>query len=585
MIVLIVALGVFNIAYADKVYPGVIVGGVRAGGMTKEGLAATLDQKIQSIHDAELKVTIDGKEFTVTPTKDWQLSYDIGDTVAAAFAVGRGEFGYALKSQFTALFSGLVISADYTVNRDRYRTWIEDRTREVEDPEGDARFVFKDGGLAVEPEKTGKRILGDSLANRVADALATLDLTPITIELTEVAPAVTAGMAEKVKPVVAKMVAHDLLLKFESRSFKLAPADLLNFFELAADPTAPDGVAAVVSEPKVTQKLESIAKAIDQTPVDAKLSISAGRATIFTPSRDGYRVKREEAVKDIADALEKRRSDTSVTEIILAVEVTKAAVRTDTINDLGIKELIGTGTTSFSGSPPNRIHNITIGANSFNGLLIKPGETFSTLAALGNIDETSGYKAELVIKEDRLIPETGGGLCQVSTTLFRAVLDAGLPVVERKNHSFRVRYYEPPVGMDATIYDPAPDLKFTNDTPGYILIQTKVEGTKLTFEFYGTSDGRVATTTKPIVYNIVQPGDPVYIEDPNLQPGEQVQIEKAVPGADAKFTYTVKRSGETIYQKTFTSRYIAWRAKYRVGPVAPAMPDESPPPAVSADNQ
>ncbi len=577
--VLFIVLGLFNIVYAEKVYPGVVVGGIKASGLTQEELTARLDEKVRAVHDIKLIVTVEDREFTVTPTKDWQLSYDVEGTAARALAVGRGEFGAALKSQLTALFVGIAVPPDYSVNHHRFRTWIEDRTWEVEDPERDASFYFKDGELAVEPEKIGKRILGDGLASGIANALVSLDFTPMAIDLAAAHPAITADLAKKAKPVVAKIISGDLLLAFEPRSSKLSPQDLLELVELAADPALPDGIAVIISEPKVMRKVEAIAKNIDRAPVDAKLTISDGRASVFTPSRDGFRVKRDEVARDIAAALSKRRDDVPVAELALAVEVTKPAVRTETINNLGIKELIGKATTSFAGSPPNRVHNITIGANSFNGLLISPGETFSTIAALGTIDSSTGYRAELVIKEDRLIPETGGGLCQVSTTLFRVALNAGLPIVERRNHSFRVRYYEPPVGMDATIYDPAPDLKFTNDTPGYILIQAKVEGTKITFELYGTSDGRVATTTAPVVYNIVQPGSPVYIEDPSLGPGEQVQIEKAVPGADARFTYTVKRGGATVYQKTFSSRYIAWRAKFRVGPAAPPPPAEPLPPA------
>jgi len=568
-------LGAFNIAYAEKIFPGVTVGSIAAGGMSKEQLSNELHKAVEAVSGQALVVTIDSKEFTVTPTTDWRLSYDIDRTVAAAFAVGRpGDLARSLGDQLAALFGGLTVPGDYTLDPDRYHAWVGEVTAAVEEPEQDARLVLHGEEIVVEEEKAGRRIAGDGLDVALRRALTTIDLDVITLSSTEVHPAVTAAMARTVKPVIAKMITTDLILTFGDRTFKLATPDLVGFFELAADRRAPEAVAILVNESKILQTIERLAQEIDQEAVDARLSLADGRATVFTPSQDGYRVKREEAAKAIADALEQRRNDISVTKLELAVEITKPAVRTETINDLGIKELVGKATTSFAGSPPNRVHNITIGAKSFHGLLIKPGETFSTVTALGNIDASTGYRAELVIKEDRLIPETGGGLCQVSTTLFRTVLNAGLPIVERTNHSFRVRYYEPPVGMDATIYDPAPDFKFTNDTPGYLLIQSSVEGTKITFEFYGTKDGRVATTTTPVVYNVTQPGDPVYIEDASLAPGEQKQIEKPVPGADARFTYTVKRGGETIFQRTYTSHYVAWRAKYLVGPAAP--PAEEP---------
>jgi vancomycin resistance protein YoaR len=578
---LVIALGLFNVAYAGKIFPGVVVGSLTAGGLTPEQLAVKLDRQVQSLHDRKLPITIDGEEFVITPTHDWELSYDIDRTVEMAWGIGRQQsLLLSWREQLVALLGQITIATHYRLNNSAYEAWLAATVKGVEIPEQDAHLSFKGEELVVEEEKIGRRIPNNDLENKTRSALATLNFEPITISLSEVRPALATANVEAIKEEVGKLLSNDLILTFDTRTFTITAPDILGFLELAADPTATGGIVALISEPKVMHKIESIAQEIDRSPVDAKLRIENGRATIFTPSRDGFRVKRTKTAQDIADAFERRLSDISVNEVALTVEIIKPAVRTETINDLGIKELVGKGTTSFAGSPQNRIHNITVGAASFNGLLIKPGETFSTIAALGQVDASTGYRAELVIKEDRLIPETGGGLCQVSTTLFRAVLSAGLEIVERKNHSFRVRYYEPPIGMDATIYDPAPDLKFRNDTPGYILIQTKIEGTKLTFEFYGTKDGRVATTTTPLVYNITSPGDPVYIEDSSLAPGETKQIEKAVPGADARFTYTVKRDGKIVHQKTFTSHYVAWKAKYLIGPTSPPAPVEpTPPPA------
>jgi len=271
-------------------------------------------------------------------------------------------------------------------------------------------------------------------------------------------------------------------------------------------------------------------------------------------------------------------SAAEVSEIDLALEVTKPMVSNDTIDNLGIKELIGKGTTNFKKSPANRITNITVGSAIFNGALVKPGEVFSTTKTLGSVSAEKGFLPELVIKEDTTKPEIGGGLCQVSTTIFRAALNAGLPIVERSNHRYRVSYYEPPVGMDATIYDPSPDLKFENNTSGYILIQTYISGTELTFEFYGTSDGRKVEISDPVMYDITDPGEPVYQEDPSLQPGEMVQKEKAHNGSKASFHYKVTRGEKILTEKTFYSSYVPWKAVFLVGPGGPP-PAETPPPA------
>jgi vancomycin resistance protein YoaR len=212
------------------------------------------------------------------------------------------------------------------------------------------------------------------------------------------------------------------------------------------------------------------------------------------------------------------------------------------------------------------VHNIKTGVKYISGAIVKPNEEFSTIARLGTIDQSSGYLPELVIKENSTVPEFGGGLCQVSTTLFRAAMNAGLDITERQNHSYRVSYYEPPVGMDATIYYPKPDFKFKNTTNNYILINGYVEGTKVSFDIYGTKDGRTVSVSDPEVYDITPPPDPIYTDDPTLEPGEVKQTDSAHPGAKAIFYYTVKKGDQIINKQTFKSAYVPWPAKFKRGP-------------------
>ena len=160
-------------------------------------------------------------------------------------------------------------------------------------------------------------------------------------------------------------------------------------------------------------------------------------------------------------------------------------------------------------------------------------------------------------------------MCQVSTTLFRSVLNAGLPVVERVAHAYRVGYYEQdsPPGFDATVYAPSPDLKFKNDTPAYILITAKADpkSYSLVFELYGASDGRVASITKPVVSNYSAPLPTIYQDDPTLPTGTLKQTDFSAAGARVSFNYTVTRDGETVFQKTFISNYRPWAAVYLRG--------------------
>jgi vancomycin resistance protein YoaR len=250
-----------------------------------------------------------------------------------------------------------------------------------------------------------------------------------------------------------------------------------------------------VSEDNLKTYLEKTKNETRVEPQNAKLAFAEGRASAFAVSKDGYELASDESLDSIVSSL---KNNPYAKDIDLATSVLKPSVSSSDVEQYGIKELIATGTSNFRGSPKNRIHNISVGAARFNGVIIKPGEEFSFIKILGPVDASTGYLPELVIKVDKTIPEYGGGMCQVSTTCFRAALNAGLKITARTNHAYPVQYYAPQ-GTDATVYIPNPDLRFVNDTPGYILVQTHIEGTQLSFDFYGTSDGRETKIVGPTV--------------------------------------------------------------------------------------
>lgn len=351
----------------------------------------------------------------------------------------------------------------------------------------------------------------------------------------------------------------------------------------------PKGNALVlyVDQAKAMKQIESIATSINREPKNATLQATDGKVSAFQLSQDGRKLENDQTVVDIGNALLARSVD-GITEVdtkmvTLKVIITQPEVTSEKLESYGLRELVSSGVTNFRGSPSNRVHNITVGANVISGTLLKPGETFSTLESLGEIDASSGYLPELVIKENQTVPEYGGGLCQVSTTLFRAALNAGMEIVSRSNHKYRVSYYEPPVGMDATIYDPAPDFKFINNYDSYILIQASVVGTKITFDFYGTKDARVIEIGNSEMYDIVEPGPAVEVTTDTLAPGERKQLEKAHQGCSAKFHYKVSKEDKVLQEKDFISKYVAWPERWLVGvqvtPPAPETPAPTETPA------
>lgn len=241
---------------------------------------------------------------------------------------------------------------------------------------------------------------------------------------------------------------------------------------------------------------------------------------------------------------------------------------------MGIRELLVTGYTTYVGSPANRKHNIGVGVNRFNGALIAPNEVFSFVDYLGPVEAYTDYKPELVIKSDGTKPEYGGGLCQVSTTMYRAAIFAGLPILERSPHSYAVTYYSQILGhgLDATIYPGVKDLKFRNDTPGYLLVQAYTEGDAAYFKFYGTSDERKVAFEGPFISNKRVPGTDEIIYTKELPEGSKKQEEKPHGGFDALWYRSVTKGGETQKEEIF-SRYRAVPAKFLVGGAGPSATD------------
>lgn len=317
--------------------------------------------------------------------------------------------------------------------------------------------------------------------------------------------------------------------------------------------------------------LNKQAEEIDIPAQDALFNFSSGRVTAFKLSSTGRALNKKEAEKlfnyFLPLAIEKKEFNLIIT---LPVYEVKPKVAIEEVNNLGIKELIGRGASRFTGSIQNRIDNITLAAKTLNGVLISPGEEFSFNKALGDVSSKTGYKPAYVIKERRTVLDDGGGVCQVSTTLFRAALNTGLPITERRAHAYRVGYYEqgpPGVGFDATVYPPSPDLKFKNDFESYLLIQSFVnyQTSTLTFELYGTADGRSVEITKPIIKNQVPALPDLYLDEPTLPKDQVKQIDWSAWGADVSFIRTVVRNGETIISETISSHYQPWQAIYLRG--------------------
>ena len=367
------------------------------------------------------------------------------------------------------------------------------------------------------------------------------------------------------------------LLKFEPEGF----GDDLIQLQLGQSPilvkdikkTAAGKAQLLVTldEEKIDKLIEDISVSVNQPTVDATLEVSGNKVTRFIPAQDGQVLDAAVLKKLLLDKISiESISQDKVISIDLPVKVTKAKIANQEVNNLGIVELLGTGVSYFAGSIANRIYNIVLGTSLINGTIVAPGEVFSFNALVGPVSAEQGFKQAYVIQQGRTVLDDGGGICQVSTTVFRAALNSGLPIVKRTAHAYRVSYYEQrgfKPGFDATIFSPSVDLQFKNDTSRHILVQAKVDraNARLQVDIYGTSDGRRVEISEPVVSNVTPPPEPKYEEDATLTKGTVKQVDFAAHGATSIFTRKVYRGSELIINDTIRSNFRPWQAVYLVG--------------------
>jgi vancomycin resistance protein YoaR len=303
---------------------------------------------------------------------------------------------------------------------------------------------------------------------------------------------------------------------------------------------------------------------------NALFTLNNSRVTAFKIEKYGLQIDKERTSNDLANKVQ----DLIINykdDIIIKVhdKVIKPEISLSLVNDFGIVEKIGEGKSDYTGSIPERIHNIILASSKFHGILIPKNEVFSFNKTIGDISSLTGYKPAYIIKNGRTVLGDGGGVCQVSTTLFRAALNVGLPIIERVAHAYRVHYYENDgkPGLDATVFNPSADLKFKNDTSAYILVQTEIDKDNniLTFYLFGKKDERIVQISDVKVWDIASPPESLYQDDPTLKKGITKQVDWSSWGAKAIFHYKVEKGGKITADQDFFSLYRPWRAVFLVG--------------------
>lgn len=545
-----------KIAYAGQILPKTIFADTDIG-KTEISLACdTVADLINQVKDKKI-IFINNKTSFAYSLEELGVDLNIKDNQAVVDKFAKTfnpltTIIYGVKT----LFKGNQISAKYNLN-DNFEQILNKIETDVNIDPLSADVLIEDSEAKVKPMVVGYKLNKDLLKHQFNFQLAKLDFSPIEVPIISYAPFVNTDSVTVVADRINQHLANEYTLNFSNQVFKLTSENLWQWVKVDNND---DRFLISLDKNKLEKYVKELEPLINRPMQNAKLEIKDDKVTQFVPHQLG-------AVLRIKDTIELIQSNllSLQREFELPINYLEPKTSLADLNNLGINELVASGVSNFSGSPRNRHHNIAIGASRFDLIIIEPNTTFSFNKILGQVDDLTGYLPELVIKGDETIPEYGGGLCQVSTTAFRAILNGGYPIVARKNHSYRVSYYEP-AGSDATIYPPYPDLKFTNNNTDSILIDTYIKGDNLYFDFYSTPVAYKVEIEGPEIYKVTGYPDPVYIETSTIPEGEVKQIDTAHRGADAiLYRYIYDESGKQISKDIFESHYIPWPAKFLVG--------------------
>lgn len=586
---------ILTLPYQNRFYPRTKISGVDVGAKTKDEAIKILEENSNNyLENGELTLAFDDKEEKFSP-KDLSLSFDAKKSIDSIF-------GQTHQNLILSPLKSIFIKKDWPqiISFDQNKTVeiVNNLTQTESKKPADASLEIVNDSIKFSEAETGLGPDIKKIKDEIEEKISRLQDGEIRVKMVKLKPTISdvdlaqayfraASLLQnkgfglkRGSSVFYRVNSRDLKnwLKFEKKTYlsfadsgeskgrvagvSTSIKDKLGVFTLPQLIREKEKLEASIDEGKIDNFVKLLSLKIDKKPEDAKLSI-VNNAVVIT-KKESY--GRQLDQKTLLAEINLRLNSSSETDIDLPINELTPEVRSNNISELGIKEVIATGESQFAGSPKNRINNLTIGASKFNGALIKPDQTASFAEIVGSVNPEDGYLPELVIKDKQTIQEYGGGMCQVSTTLYRAALNVGLPIAERRPHAYLVGYYKD--GPDATVYVPSTDLKFKNDTGHFILIQTKVDPAKkkMIFEFWGTKDGRQVSVSPPTFTDpIPAPTEPYYVDDPTYPTGYLVEEEHAHEGVTGTIVRTIIYPDGKIKTNEIKSVYKPWPAKIRRG--------------------
>ncbi|HMS00741.1 MAG TPA: VanW family protein [Anaerolineales bacterium] len=570
----------YQLMYAGRIFPGVSVAGVDLSGLTRDEAALKLNQTLSYPITGKILFR-DGEKVWVASPAELGMVFDPSSTAGAAFQLGRsgGLFG-SLTGQIQARSSGADVPAVILFDQRVATQYLSQIGAQIDQPMMEASLQLEGTNVVAKEGQVGRELKIEATMVYLGAQLQTFTDGEVSLVVREIQPQIldVSAQAEAARQVLSQPLTLTIQNSTEDDPGPYV-YDVRILAGLLGVQRVQNGsqteVHVVLNSEGLRNLLNPIKAEVDRAPSNAKFIFNDETKQLdkMEDSKTGRAMDVNASISTINDAL--FRGEHTVALVIN--EAQPQIPGTATGQELGITELVASETSYFYGSSQERIQNIKAAAERFHGVMIAPGEIFSMGAAMGDVSLENGFAEALIIFGGRTIKGVGGGVCQVSTTLFRTVFNAGFPVVERYSHAYRVSYYEMTAsgevdpdlaGLDATVYFPLVDFKFKNDTPYWILMETYVNesGRSLTWKMYSTSTGRTVSmnTTGPV--NIIPAPPPLLEENPELKKNEMKQVDYAANGADVTVTRTVYQDGAVLFQDQFVTHYEPWQAICQFGP-------------------
>lgn len=564
----------YQLIYAGRIFPGVTVAGVDLSGMKPPDAAVKLSQTLSYPINGKILFRNGEKAWVATPA-ELGMVFDPSASAMKAFQTGRsgGLFG-ALSGQVHASGAGVQIPPVIVFDQRVAFHYLNQIATQINQPAKEASLVLEGTNVVAEPGQVGRELKMEATLIYLAGQLQTFSDGEVPLVVQEIQPQIldVASQADTARQILSQPLTLVIpnAAQGDQGPFVYDPVIIANLLGVQR---TENGVQVALNQTGLRDMLLPVKDHVDRQPADAKFIFNdeTRQLDVMEESRVGRTMDLEASIKAINEAL--LRGEHSAALVINEAQPKVPA--TATAQELGITELVHQEVSYFYGSSAERIQNIEAAASQFHGVLVAPGETFSMGATMGDVSLDNGFAEALIIYGGRTIKGVGGGVCQVSTTLFRAVFNAGYPVVERTPHAYRVGYYEQTAGgsadprlagLDATVYFPLVDFKFTNDTPYWILMETYMGSGSLTWKLYSTRDGRTVNWDTTGVTDVVPAPSPLFEENPELAKNEMKQVDWAANGADVTVTRTVMRDGAILFQDEFTTHYQPWQAICQYGP-------------------